>query len=125
MEVLRHFSHVHPLVFNDERNHESGEVFCCACGELVSGPRFSCMECEFHLDKNCAEAPVEMDHHFHRKHNLKLMPISPYVEGTKLEAKSKFNGKSVDLEIKWANMQRGTNMVPKVRTWKAQGLKSK
>ncbi|KAB2063668.1 hypothetical protein ES319_A10G231800v1 [Gossypium barbadense] len=80
MEVLRHFSHVHPLVFNDERNHESGEVFCCACGELVSGPRFSCMECEFHLDKNCAEAPVEMDHPFHRKHNLKLTASSPYVE---------------------------------------------
>ena len=51
--------------------------------------------------------------------------MSFYLLGTKLEVKSKFKGKSVNLEIKWANMQRGTNMVPKVRTWKAQGLKSK
>ncbi|XP_017617496.2 uncharacterized protein LOC108461995 [Gossypium arboreum] len=81
MEVLPHFSHVHPLVFNDGRSHESEEVYCCACGELVSGPRFSCMDCGFHLDKNCAEAPIEMNHPFHRKHNLKLMTSSPYVEG--------------------------------------------
>ncbi|MBA0665318.1 hypothetical protein Goklo_005181 [Gossypium klotzschianum] len=80
MEVLPHFSHAHPLVFNDERNHESGEVFCCAREEVVSGPRFSCMEFEFHLDKNCAKALVEMDHPFHHKHNLKLMASSPYVE---------------------------------------------
>ncbi|KAG8480352.1 hypothetical protein CXB51_024541 [Gossypium anomalum] len=81
MEVLPHFSHVHPLVFNDGRSHKSEEVYCCACGELVSGSRFSCVNCGFHLDKNCAEAPVEMNHPFHRKHNLKLMTSSPYVEG--------------------------------------------
>ncbi|MBA0725728.1 hypothetical protein Golax_022290, partial [Gossypium laxum] len=80
MEVLPHFSHVHPLVFNDGRSHESEEVYCCACGELVSSPRFSCVDCGFHLDKNCAEAPVEMNHPFHRQHNLKLMTSSPYVE---------------------------------------------
>ncbi|TYI07910.1 hypothetical protein ES332_A10G259300v1 [Gossypium tomentosum] len=80
MEVLPHFSHVHPLVFNDGRSHKSEEVYCCACGELVLGPRFSCVDCGFHLDKNCAEAPVEMNHPFHRKHNLKLMTSSPYVE---------------------------------------------
>ncbi|KAB2063692.1 hypothetical protein ES319_A10G234200v1, partial [Gossypium barbadense] len=73
--------HVHPLVFNDGSSHESEEVYCCACGELVSGPRFSCVDCGFHLDKNYAEAPVEMNHLFHRKHNLKLMTSSPYVEG--------------------------------------------
>ncbi|KAL4386471.1 hypothetical protein GQ457_09G029300 [Hibiscus cannabinus] len=82
MEVLQHFSHVHPLVFNDERSHERGkEIHCCACGELVSGPRFSCMECGFHLDRNCAEAPVEMDHPFHRRHSLNLLTSSPYVGG--------------------------------------------
>ncbi|KAG4181256.1 hypothetical protein ERO13_A10G215556v2, partial [Gossypium hirsutum] len=81
IEVLSHFSHVHPLVFNDGSSHESEEVYCCACGELVSGPRFSCVDCGFHLDKNYAEAPVEMNHLFHRKHNLKLMTSSPYVEG--------------------------------------------
>ncbi|XP_040934070.1 uncharacterized protein [Gossypium hirsutum] len=83
MEVLPHFSHVHPLVFNDGRSHKSEEVYCCACGELVLGPRFSCVDCGFHLDKNCVEAPVEMNHPFHRKHNLKLMTSSPYVEGVK------------------------------------------
>ncbi|KAL1184438.1 hypothetical protein V6Z11_A01G044500 [Gossypium hirsutum] len=57
--------------------------------------------------------------------NVSEIPLHLSPNWTKLEAKSKFKGKSVNLEIKWANMQRGTNMVPKVRTWKAQGLKSK
>ncbi|KAL1079855.1 hypothetical protein V6Z11_D10G247400 [Gossypium hirsutum] len=83
MEVLRHFSHEHPLIFNEERSHES-EVYCSACGELVLGPRFSCMECGFHLDKNCAEAPDVMNHPFHRKHNLELKASSPYDDGSPL-----------------------------------------
>ncbi|XP_039067512.1 uncharacterized protein LOC120213427 [Hibiscus syriacus] len=85
MEVLQHFSHVHPLVFNDEGSQESvEEIHCCACGESVSGPRFSCMECGFHLDKNCAEAPVKMNNPFHRSHSLDLPTSTPCGAGNPL-----------------------------------------
>ncbi|XP_017974769.1 PREDICTED: uncharacterized protein LOC108661655 [Theobroma cacao] len=32
----------------------------------------------FYLHKNCAEAPLEINHPFHRKHPLVLMPTPPY-----------------------------------------------
>ncbi|XVF83596.1 hypothetical protein PTKIN_Ptkin16aG0502000 [Pterospermum kingtungense] len=66
---LQHF-HKHPLIFNQEQSHESdGNAHCSGCGEAVSGPCFSCME--------CAKAPSEMNHPFHRKHSLKLQTITP------------------------------------------------
>ncbi|XVF83590.1 hypothetical protein PTKIN_Ptkin16aG0501400 [Pterospermum kingtungense] len=77
---LQHFSHQHPLVFNEEQSHES-EVYCSGCGEVVSGPNFSCLECGFYLDKQCAEAPSEMNHPFHRNHSLSLLVSSPYPVG--------------------------------------------
>ncbi|XVF83598.1 hypothetical protein PTKIN_Ptkin16aG0502200 [Pterospermum kingtungense] len=74
---LQHF-HKHPLT----ANHENDEnAYCSGCGEEVSAPYFSCMECGFHLDQNCAKAPPEMNHPFHRKHCLKLQAISPSDEG--------------------------------------------
>ncbi|XP_017984257.1 PREDICTED: uncharacterized protein LOC18586175 [Theobroma cacao] len=70
---IQHFSHNHPLVFEEERSHDSDEkAYCNVCGEVVSGPTYSCVACGFHLDKNCAEAPLEMNHPFHREHSLKL-----------------------------------------------------
>ncbi|XP_017984259.1 PREDICTED: uncharacterized protein LOC18586179 [Theobroma cacao] len=70
---IQHPSHNHPLVFKEERSHESDEkAYCHGCGEEVSGPTYSCVACGFHLDKNCAEAPLEMNHPFHRNHSLNL-----------------------------------------------------
>ncbi|XP_022746847.1 uncharacterized protein LOC111296685 [Durio zibethinus] len=78
---LQHFSHKHPLVFVEERSHESDKVYCSGCGELVIGPSFSCTECGFYLDKQCAEAPREMNHPFHRNHSLNLLVSAPYKDG--------------------------------------------
>ncbi|PPD73335.1 hypothetical protein GOBAR_DD29738 [Gossypium barbadense] len=78
---LQHFSHQHPLVFIESRGHEIEKVNCSGCGELVSGSSFACVECGFYLDKQCAEAPVEMDHPFHRNHNLNLLARNPYKTG--------------------------------------------
>ncbi|XVF83406.1 hypothetical protein PTKIN_Ptkin16aG0483100 [Pterospermum kingtungense] len=75
---LQHFSHQHPLVFNEEWSHESEKAYCSGCGEVVSGPNFSCVECGFYLHKQCAEAPSEMNHPFHHNHNLNLLVSSPY-----------------------------------------------
>ncbi|XVF83599.1 hypothetical protein PTKIN_Ptkin16aG0502300 [Pterospermum kingtungense] len=74
---LQHL-HPHPLTANHECD---GSVHCSGCGEEVSGPYFSCIECAFHLDQSCAKAPSEMNHPFHRKHSLKLQTISPSDEG--------------------------------------------
>ncbi|XP_022748004.1 uncharacterized protein LOC111297614 [Durio zibethinus] len=80
---LQHFSHNHPLVFNEERNLESDQkVYCSGCEEEISGPMFSCVTCGFHLDKNCAMAPSEINHHFHRNHSLHLLSSLPYGAGT-------------------------------------------
>ena len=78
---LQHFSHEHPLVFIEERSHESEKVYCSGCGELVSGPNFSCVECGFYLDKQCAEAPSEMNHPFHSNHSFTLLKKQPYSGG--------------------------------------------
>ncbi|XVF23809.1 hypothetical protein REPUB_Repub13aG0071300 [Reevesia pubescens] len=75
---LQHFSHKHPLVFNEAQRLESEKVYCSGCGVLVSGPTFSCAECGFYLDKKCSEAPFEINHPFHRNHSLKLLVSSPY-----------------------------------------------
>ncbi|XVF81572.1 hypothetical protein PTKIN_Ptkin15bG0165200 [Pterospermum kingtungense] len=79
---IQHFSHQHPLVFNEERREDSEKVYCSGCGEqLVSGPNFSCEDCGFYLDKQCAEAPSQMNHPFHRSHSLSLLVSSPYRDG--------------------------------------------
>ncbi|XVF83493.1 hypothetical protein PTKIN_Ptkin16aG0492700 [Pterospermum kingtungense] len=78
---LQHFSHQHPLVFIEETSHEHEKVNCSGCGEMVSGPIFCCVECGFHLHKQCAEAPSEMNHPFHRNHNFNLLVSSPYGGG--------------------------------------------
>ncbi|XVF83487.1 hypothetical protein PTKIN_Ptkin16aG0492100 [Pterospermum kingtungense] len=78
---LQHFSHQHPLVFFEETSLEHEKVFCSGCGEMVSGPTFNCVGCAFHLHKQCAEAPSEMNHPCHRNHSLRLLVSSPYQSG--------------------------------------------
>ncbi|EOY18284.1 Uncharacterized protein TCM_042880 [Theobroma cacao] len=79
---IQHFSHNHPLVYNEEPSHESNKkAHCYGCGEVVSGTSFSCADCGFYLDKKCAETPSEMKHPFHRNHSLKLLASKPYGEG--------------------------------------------
>ncbi|XP_017984459.1 PREDICTED: uncharacterized protein LOC18585794 [Theobroma cacao] len=83
MKLLHQFSHQHPLIFNEEQSHESEkQAYCSACGELLSGPSFSCVECGFYLDMRCAEAPSQLNHPFHRNHSLDLLTSSPYKTGS-------------------------------------------
>ncbi|XVF83500.1 hypothetical protein PTKIN_Ptkin16aG0493400 [Pterospermum kingtungense] len=77
---LNHFSHEHPLVFFEEQRNENEKVYCSGCGERLSGPTFSCVECRFHLHKQCAEAPSQMNHPFHLNHSLSLLKSHPYKE---------------------------------------------
>ncbi|XP_007035049.2 PREDICTED: uncharacterized protein LOC18603172 [Theobroma cacao] len=76
----QHFGHAHALAFNEKQSNQSEEASCSRCGEVVSSPSFSCVECGFYLHKNCAEAPSEINHPLHRKHPLVLFPNPPESE---------------------------------------------
>ncbi|KAH1030400.1 hypothetical protein J1N35_042574 [Gossypium stocksii] len=82
MEELKYYGHQHPLLMlNEERliGNGNGVVDCSRCGEKVPAPCFSCVECcGFYLHKTCAEAPLELNHPFHRQHPLLLLRNPPY-----------------------------------------------
>ncbi|XP_022748001.1 uncharacterized protein LOC111297611 [Durio zibethinus] len=61
-----------------EQSHESGKIYCSGCGKLKSSPSFSCMDCGFRLDKQCFEAPPEMNHSFHHNHHFNLLVSATY-----------------------------------------------
>ncbi|KAJ0088735.1 hypothetical protein Patl1_32946 [Pistacia atlantica] len=74
---LKHISHKHPLVFNEEEQQNCSynkENSCFGCEELVLGPSYNCSQCNFFLHKTYAELPLKIKHPFHRKHPLVLIP---------------------------------------------------
>ncbi|XVF65499.1 hypothetical protein PTKIN_Ptkin09bG0254400 [Pterospermum kingtungense] len=85
MEDTQSFGHEHPLVLLTEEqmmSNQSGVADCSRCGEKMSTATcFSCVECGFYLHKECAEAPLEINHPFHNDHPLVLLQISPYKDG--------------------------------------------
>ena len=50
--------------------------------------------------------------------------MSFYLLGTDLKAKTKLRDKSANSDTQWADMRHRTKIVPKVRAWKTQGLKT-
>ncbi|TYG35762.1 hypothetical protein ES288_D13G008800v1 [Gossypium darwinii] len=86
MEELKNYGHQHPLLMlNQEQllGNGNGVVDCSRCGEKVSAPCFGCVECcGFYLHKTCAEAPLELNHPFHRHHPLLLLQNPPYTSYT-------------------------------------------
>ncbi|XP_017976595.1 PREDICTED: uncharacterized protein LOC18599046 [Theobroma cacao] len=81
-EKLEHFSHEHPLIFNEKYNKKVyGD--CQGCRKPLSGPIYRCLDCsKFDLHKECAELPLELNHPFHPSHPLILLPISPNFPST-------------------------------------------
>ncbi|TYG35778.1 hypothetical protein ES288_D13G010400v1 [Gossypium darwinii] len=81
MEELKNYGHQHPLLMLNEEQllgNGNGVVDCSRCGEKVSAPCFSCVECSgFYLHKTCAQAPLELNHPFHRHHPLLLLQNPP------------------------------------------------
>ncbi|XP_052482368.1 uncharacterized protein LOC105782350 [Gossypium raimondii] len=81
MEELKNYGHQHPLLMLNEEQllgNGNGVVDCSRCGEKVSAPCFSCVECcGFYLHKTCAQAPLELNHPFHRHHPLVLLQNPP------------------------------------------------
>nr|KJB67800.1 hypothetical protein B456_010G211900 [Gossypium raimondii] len=60
----------HPLVLVAEQSNEGLKAHCDGCGELLSVPCFTCIHCNYHLHKQCAEAPLEIPNHpLHPEHS--------------------------------------------------------
>lgn len=72
----KHFSHKHPLFFNQERPYEDEQISCSVCEDQVLGPNYSCRQCTFLLHTKCAELSGKIKHPFHRKHPLLLLEQS-------------------------------------------------
>ncbi|KAK8308220.1 hypothetical protein V6Z11_D02G041000 [Gossypium hirsutum] len=85
---LQHFSHPHPLVSFKYQTVAREEVdteaaLCLGCEKPVEGWSYGCNQCEFYLHKGCAELELapKIQHPFHPKHPLTLLPKSPYPGG--------------------------------------------
>ncbi|TYH82144.1 hypothetical protein ES332_D02G037600v1 [Gossypium tomentosum] len=77
---IQHFSHHHPLVFIQAHSVASKAALCLGCQKPVEGCSYGCNRCEFYLHKGCAELELapKIQHPFHPKHPLTLLPKSPY-----------------------------------------------
>ncbi|XVF65672.1 hypothetical protein PTKIN_Ptkin09bG0268500 [Pterospermum kingtungense] len=85
-EVIPNFhtpKHPLQLLLNDEQmsSNQSRVGDCSGCGEKVSAPSFSCVECWFYIHQKCAEAPLEIYHPYHAgDHPLVLQKFPSYRE---------------------------------------------
>ncbi|OMO90802.1 C1-like protein [Corchorus olitorius] len=87
---LKHRFHEHALTWVDINPSEekAGGAYCKGCGQVVSGPCFSCAnsDCNYHLHKKCAHAPYVIDNHpLHLEHpgfrfSLREGPTNDYRE---------------------------------------------
>ncbi|TYI78482.1 hypothetical protein E1A91_D06G215400v1 [Gossypium mustelinum] len=69
-QIQHPFHKEHPLVLVAEQSNEGLKAYCDGCGELLSAPCFTCFHCNYHLHKQCAEAPLEIpNHRLHPKHS--------------------------------------------------------
>nr|KJB84127.1 hypothetical protein B456_N006100 [Gossypium raimondii] len=62
-QIQHHFHEQHPLVLVAEQSNEGLKAHCHGCGELLSTPCFTCIRCNYHLHKQCAEALLEIPNH--------------------------------------------------------------
>ncbi|PPS07300.1 hypothetical protein GOBAR_AA13334 [Gossypium barbadense] len=69
-QIQHPFHKEHPLVLLTEQSDEALKAYCDGCGELLSAPCFTCIHCNYHLHKQCAEAPLSLPNHpLHPKHS--------------------------------------------------------
>lgn len=75
---LEHFSHTHPLTSSEQNQDDGNKIACFGCKELILGPSYNCLQCNFFLHKKCVELPPQIRHHLHRKHPLILLVATPH-----------------------------------------------
>ncbi|XP_007029374.2 PREDICTED: uncharacterized protein LOC18599369 [Theobroma cacao] len=74
---LERFSHKHQLIFIENHVNQGKEVSCSGCKDMVSGPSYSCSNCEFFLHRKCYMLAPEINHPYHREHSLILLTNLP------------------------------------------------
>ncbi|PPD75021.1 hypothetical protein GOBAR_DD28063 [Gossypium barbadense] len=68
-QIQHPFHEEHPLVLVAEQSNEGLKAYCDGCGELLSTPCFTCIHCNYHLHKHCAEVPLKIfGHPLHLQH---------------------------------------------------------
>ncbi|KAK3035146.1 hypothetical protein RJ639_032819 [Escallonia herrerae] len=67
-----HFSHRHPLLLADIQSTDEVLILCDGCVQPISGPSYSCRQCDFVLHSSCAKLPPKVKHPFHPEHPLDL-----------------------------------------------------
>ncbi|KAH1055332.1 hypothetical protein J1N35_033397 [Gossypium stocksii] len=71
-QIEHPFHRQHPLVLVAEQSNLGLKASCDGCGELLSAPCFSCTNCNYHLHKKCAVAPLEISNHpLHLQHPIR------------------------------------------------------
>ncbi|KAK5826567.1 hypothetical protein PVK06_021492 [Gossypium arboreum] len=69
-QIQHPFHKEHPLVLLTEESDEALKAYCDGCGELLSAPCFTCIHCNYHIHKQCVEAPFSLPNHpLHPKHS--------------------------------------------------------
>ncbi|KAG8490281.1 hypothetical protein CXB51_016008 [Gossypium anomalum] len=69
-QITHRFHRKHPLVLVAEQSNEALKTYSDGCGELLSAPYFFCIHCNYHLHKQCAEAPLSLPNHpLHPQHS--------------------------------------------------------
>lgn len=75
---LEHFSHEHPLLFNEDHKNDGESMNSSGCQNRVTSSNYSCKQCnQFILHKSCVELPLELQHRLHPKHRLTLLKQVP------------------------------------------------
>ncbi|MBA0633483.1 hypothetical protein Godav_005331 [Gossypium davidsonii] len=69
-QIQHPFHEEHPLVLVAKQSNEGLKAYCGGCGELLSAPYFTYVHCNYHLHKQCAEAPLSLPNHLlHPRHS--------------------------------------------------------
>nr|XP_012466096.1 unnamed protein product [Gossypium raimondii] len=78
VQQIQHLFHEqHPLVLVAEQSNEGLKAHCHGCGELLSASCFTCIHCNYHLHKQCADAPLEIPNHpLHPQHPTFESPMA-------------------------------------------------
>ncbi|MBA0785511.1 hypothetical protein Gotri_027758 [Gossypium trilobum] len=71
VQLIQHpFHKEHSLVLVAKQSNEGLKTYCNGCGELLSTPCYTCIDCNYHLHKQCAEAPLSLPNHpLHPQHS--------------------------------------------------------
>uniref|UniRef100_A0A5K1GD31 DC1 domain-containing protein n=1 Tax=Nymphaea colorata TaxID=210225 RepID=A0A5K1GD31_9MAGN len=87
--MVHHFSHDHLLQLMPftQSSHANLHTRCCGpppssiCATM-NDPIYACTHCNFSIHKSCSKLPRLIKHRFHPSHDLTLLPLPVYLNGS-------------------------------------------